>query len=631
MSQPAIAPLSESVRIPDLLRRHPAARAVLDRYGLRGCGGPLGPHESLGFFARAYEVPVERLLAELRAAVAAPPAADPGEDAGTGRWSADGIYRPFFLAGIAVVLTLGAVWGAYLLARIARAGTFTAVGLHEVNAHGHAQIFGWVGLFVMGFAYQAFPRFKYTTLRHPGLAWASFGLMLGGLILRSVLEPAADGLDPVGWAAVAASAVEVVAAGLFAFVLAATWRASGKGLAFYDGYIAAALCWFVAQAACEATYLAATLRAGPGELVPLVATWQGALRDLQIHGFATLMVLGVSQRVLPHMFGFPAPSRRLSVACLVGLNLAVVGEAAGLVLMRLSSPAWAGLWYVAVLLFAGCVVALVRDWRLFGRVGEGDRSRKFVRAAYTWLLVSLLMLAVLPVYQFVVLPLVNPDAGAVRSGFSHAYYGATRHAITVGFLSLMIVGVAAKVVPVLRGADPKTLPGLGVPFVLINLGCALRVAGQTVTDFTDRAFPLAGVSGVLEVTGLAVWGTHLARLMLGRPGWEEAARGVWPRKVEPGDYVTDILDRQPGLLPVFLEFGFRPLANPVLRRTAARGITVALACRIVGVDLEKFLAAVNARIRVPRPALSLPVLDPVGVRAHAADTTRGAPPPSHTS
>jgi hypothetical protein len=136
------------------------------------------------------------------------------------------------------------------------------------------------------------------------------------------------------------------------------------------------------------------------------------------------------------------------------------------------------------------------------------------------------------------------------------------------------------------------------------------VVGQTATDFADWVFPLAGMSGVLEVTGLAVWGAHLARLMLGRPGWAEATRGAWPRNVGPGDYVTDILDRQPDLLPVFLEFGFRPLANPVLRRTAARGVTVALACRIVGADLAKFLAALNARIPAPRVTLPLPVLDP---------------------
>ena len=42
--------------------------------------------------------------------------------------------------------------------------------LHEVNAHGHAQIFGWVALFIMGFAYQAFPRFRHTRLWRPALA-----------------------------------------------------------------------------------------------------------------------------------------------------------------------------------------------------------------------------------------------------------------------------------------------------------------------------------------------------------------------------------------------------------------------------------------------------------------------------
>lgn len=594
--------LSAAVLIPDLLRAHPEARAVLDRYGLRGCGGESGPRESLGFFARAHDVPVERLLAELQSAEeATPPAERPS--------AADAIYRPFFLAGIAVVLTLGAVWGAYLLARIAAHGRFTAVGLHEVNAHGHAQIFGWVGLFVMGFAYQAFPRFKHTSLRFPALAWLSFALMVGGVVARAVLEPLADGFDAVAAAAVAATAVEVVAVGLFVVVIAATWRASGKPLATYDAYVAAALFWFLAQAVCEAVYVAATFRAGPGELVPLVATWQGALRDLQIHGFATLMILGVSQRLLPAVYGFPAPSGRLSRACLVLLNLAVVGEAAGLVLMRLSSPAWAALWYGSVLVFAGCVAALVRDWRVFGRAAEADRSLKFVRAAYAWLLASLLMLVALPAYQFAVLPAIRPDGAAAKLGFSHAYYGATRHAITVGFVSLMIVGVASKVVPTLRGADPRALPRLWVPFALLNAGCALRVVGQTATDWADWVFPLAGVSGVLEVTGLAVWGAHLAGLMLRQPGWAEASADRGPRHVTRRDYVAEVLDRHPALLPVFVEFGFRPLANPVLRRTAARGVTVELACRIVGTDVTAFLAALNARLAAAeRPVISLPVV-----------------------
>ena len=40
----------------ELFRLHPETRIVFDRYGLRGCGGPSGPHESIRFFARAHGV-----------------------------------------------------------------------------------------------------------------------------------------------------------------------------------------------------------------------------------------------------------------------------------------------------------------------------------------------------------------------------------------------------------------------------------------------------------------------------------------------------------------------------------------------------------------------------------------------
>ena len=41
MSAVSITRLSAGVMIPDLLRAEPRARAVLDKYGLRGCGGLL--------------------------------------------------------------------------------------------------------------------------------------------------------------------------------------------------------------------------------------------------------------------------------------------------------------------------------------------------------------------------------------------------------------------------------------------------------------------------------------------------------------------------------------------------------------------------------------------------------------
>src|SRR5262249_51693766 len=152
----------------------------------------------------------------------------------------------------------------------------------------------------------------------PRLALATLGLMLAGIVVRSVGEPLAAVLPWAGPAAVAAAVLEFVAAGLFVGVIAATWWDSGKRLEFYDYYILSSLVWFVVQAAGEAAYLAATLAAGSrDELLALVATWQPALRDVQIHGFALLMVLGVTQRVLPNFYGFPAPNRRLSLTALL--------------------------------------------------------------------------------------------------------------------------------------------------------------------------------------------------------------------------------------------------------------------------------------------------------------------------
>jgi hypothetical protein len=406
--------------------------------------------------------------------------------------------------------------------------------------------------------------------------------------------------------------LEVAAVGLFVWVVLATWSAAGKGLAFYDYYILASLGWFSAQAVAEAVYLAATLGAATREeLLALVAAWQGAIRDAQIHGFALLMILGVSQRVLHHFHGFPAASRRLSMAALVCLNLAVTGEIAGLVLMRGASRAWAGLWYASAVLLAAAVVALLWNWRVFGRAAEADRSLKFLRAAYAWLLISLGMLLLLPAYQFFLLPRLAPSGEAAALGFSHAYYGATRHAITVGFISLMIVGVAARVVPTLNGVDIHRLTPLRAPFLLLNVGCALRVFAQTLTDFTPHAFPAAGLSGLLEVTGLALWGAHLWAVMAGRARCRLPARAphVPGTPIEAEHTVGEVMDRHPAVLETLLALGFRPLANPLLRKTVARHVSIGQACRQLGRDPGEVVEALNRACAArPHTLRSLPTV-----------------------
>jgi len=223
------------------------------------------------------------------------------------------------------------------------------------------------------------------------------------------------------------------------------------------------------------------------------------------------------------------------------------------------------------------------------------------------------MLALLPLYQFAVLPRVAPQSEAAQIGFSHAYYGAIRHAITVGFVSLMIVGVAAKVVPTLNGVDVKRLPALWVPFVLLNVGCATRVTFQTLTDHTPYAFPLAGISGVLEVLGLAVWGVHLWRIMAGRwsGGAIDAPAFAAGDLIEGRHRVGDVLAAHPELLDTFVALGFRPLANPLIRRALAPRVTVEQGCRRLGLDEFRVVAALNRAARPGRAGtLALPVLAP---------------------
>jgi hypothetical protein len=631
--------ISPNTLIPDLLREAPNARAVLDRYGLRGCGGPLGPHETLEFFARAHDVPLDRLLAEIGEAIESDSQRTHLDSRDASRHSSkyalplvqldrvahavpqealgDSIYRPFFRAGISVVLTLGASWGVLLLLRIALTGSFTAASLHEVNAHGHAQIFGWVGLFVMGFAYQAFPRFKHTSLKHPRLSYATLGLMLVGLICRAALEPIATTWTWLAVPAIIGSAIETIAVGTFVWIILATLLGASKRLEFYDAYILTALFWFFAQTVYEAIYFTATIHAvDRPHLLDLVATWQGPLRDMQIHGFAMMMILGVSQRLFHNFYGLPAPRTRRSLVLLAVLNLAIVGELVGFVLMRMAGHAWAALWYSSVVVLAVAVTLLITDWHIFSRTGESDRSLKFLRTAYIWLFTSLAMLVLLPVYQFVVLPRWAPGCDAVRIGFSHAYHGAVRHAITVGFISLMIMGVAGKVVPTLAGFNVRLLNKMWLPFVLVNAGCALRVSMQTLTDFTSAAFPIAGASGLLELTGLALWAIPLWRLMGSRARASAAVPSSFSAGQITGESVVgEVLDRYPWILKTFVAAGFDLLQNRLLRGTVARWTTITQACRRMNVDEAALLQSLNAQRTlhtsaaqraIPEPQFSIP-------------------------
>lgn len=58
--------IHEGMTVHELLRRYPEARSVLEKYWLRGSGGPIPQTVTLEFFAGSHRVAPEVLLADLR-------------------------------------------------------------------------------------------------------------------------------------------------------------------------------------------------------------------------------------------------------------------------------------------------------------------------------------------------------------------------------------------------------------------------------------------------------------------------------------------------------------------------------------------------------------------------------------
>ena len=70
---------------------------------------------------------------------------------------------------------------------------------------------------------------------------------------------------------------------------------------------------------------------------------------------------------------------------------------------------------------------------------------------------------------------------------------------------LMIVGVSSRI----AGENLQRTRSLWLAFVLLNIGNLTRVSFQIGTDFFPAAYRIMGVSGFIEVVGLALWSYEL--------------------------------------------------------------------------------------------------------------------------
>jgi len=420
------------------------------------------------------------------------------------------IYRPYFLAGIAAVLTAGCLLGAIALFGIAQAKSYTASAWTPyILAHANSQLFGWVAFFVMGFALQHHAPSNHRLRLFHGLAWISLGLMAVGIAMRFVAEP--TGSVPLGLIACCSQLVAVL---LFMGNVAFTRHRGSERLEWPGWFVLTSLGWMVLVSVAEPFVFVGSHQANSQASISFVAEWFVPLREAQFLGFVAMMIFGVSFTKFSSCFGAQPADKSLGLSAygwwMTGLALRIGGWLWAFS-SGLQGPGLFVYFCGGVCLAIGAFNAAVAC-RIFAKLSFSLPSHKFMRAAYGWLLVAGLMLLAEP---FVLSLLGQP--------FSHAYTGAIRHAVTVGFISQMIMGVGYRVASRMNGLDESGLNPLWVTFWLLNAGNATRVLAEVATDFTPAAFAPMGITGFVELTAIVFWGASMVRLMRQRALVTEAA------------------------------------------------------------------------------------------------------------
>src|SRR6516164_8994996 len=101
---------------------------------------------------------------------------------------------------------------------------------------------------------------------------------------------------------------------------------------------------------------------------------------------------------------------------------------------------------------------------------------------------------------------------AGRWDTSGGIWGASRHALTVGFISVMILCVGQRVLPAFAGM--RTLWSTKLMFLglfLLTFGCALRVCAEVLAyqDYARSAWRVLPGSALLELAALTLFAVNI--------------------------------------------------------------------------------------------------------------------------
>jgi len=496
----SLVPPTLSIR--ELRRRFPATIPVLARYGLGDCGGADGPDEPLAWFATVHRLPLDEFLRDIREAAASErPATEPAAPAAAPAFP----FAPHFILGsLALTLTLGATTGMVNLLRIAAGGD---VPISHRQIHGHTQVLGFATLFLMGIAFHALPRILGIGGERPRAAVPAFWLMFAGVVLRNVGQP--YNVDAAGrLLSLLSSALEAAAAFLFAaFVFRALSRAREGKYGRTDPilrFVRAGTIYFLAAMAIDAAQ--GIWLAGHRETALPVSLTE-PFYFASLYGFLLAWIYGFGNRVVSLFLGVGA-ARKRSPEIALWLQAGSIPLALGAFVPGIALPVSLALRDAALALAA--LSALVFLW------GHGFLSRRAelpamrapgspgfaIRAAFGALgLWAVLELGAVVLARTTALPAQNLW-----------WSDAARHVFTVGFVTLLIVGMSFRILPVFSGKRLWSPALARATYALILAGAAMRLL-QYPAAFRPIFYEIGSYMGVPVVLGLLLFTFNLFRTM----------------------------------------------------------------------------------------------------------------------
>ena len=396
------------------------------------------------------------------------------------------ILMAFITTGLLFMVFPGTFLGVWNLLQISGRESVASISPAWLQAHGHAQVFGWVGSFILGIGFYSLAKQRAGKSPTYWTAWLCWAVWTIGAALRwsvTVYSYQWRALLPV-------STILELAAFLIFFRTVSQHRPDSPGKSTLDPWI-----WVV---------ISATIGLLAVLLTNLVASFFVAFRSnspafphnfdqrylaLMAWGFLVPFVWGFSAKWMAVFLGLKPLRPRLLLA-------AVMVNVSGVIL------AVSGIFLPACFLFLLGSTLAIAALRMFEPAIKQAKIRGihssfpyFVRMAYGWLLVAATL-----------------GLAAVRYDTSGGIWGASRHALTVGFISIMILAVGQRILPAFAGM--RLLWSTKLMFAclsFVTLGCTLRVSCEIIAyqGYANWAWTVLPVSAVCELTGLTLYAVNI--------------------------------------------------------------------------------------------------------------------------